>query len=738
MAQAGDTVILLPGRYAGTLRPINSGTAKAPITFRAEPRLAATLTGPQAGRTLVLEGLQHIRIEGLHIDPDREGVGWLTMRSCAYVVVEDCRMENSTLGLAAHIDTCEQVKIRNSVFQRQTGGINMLRVSGVTRFLFEGNAVSRAGHSPLQFYPPNTNRYLVVRGNVFHAAWGRNFEFFHDRDVLFEQNIITHALNGGWSASSNAKLGLTRGIFRFNRIFRNFGGAINLYPWEDDGALATIRLYNNVFDDNAHYGVAVSSRSDKTRDLLFVNNIFSRNDTHGMQCQVRLAGGRPEQVKLVRNAFAASQPGLPVVRDYGRAFSVAAVEGEEVAAEHGARYSGNLDLTPGFVDPSQYNHALAPDSPLRNAGRFLTTARGSGQGVLLPVDDPAFFYDGFGIDGELGDLITVGMTGQEARVVEVDHARRSLRLDRELSWQDGDPVSLPWTGGAPDIGVYEHGTKGRVSVQVLVEPFEARPGEDVNLRAVVHGAAQVQTVRWWLGDGSTAEGPEIIHRYDDEYDYPIRVQVLDTQGHTHYGSGYLWVTEPVDPSAPLIHSSWCPDDDRSWWLWKSYRPVPAAYLDVVQHGSPRHGPNRRHIPAGYVPPGSGVNYRHVRAPADGGRIPALLYPAGWDIDLYPEVFVRYRIDRGVPLSLSLKPFGRAALLVALSPTGRSDLAQVAEHVLHDDGQWHELLIDVREVRKHYPDIQFLEGIHFLGSPHSAVKEGQWYDLDTVIIRPIAR
>ena len=735
-ARAGDTIVLLPGRYPGRLRPVDSGTADAPIVFRAEPRMGATLTGPGGDRAIVLEDLKHISLEGLHVEPEISGVGWLTMRNCSQVTVEDCRMENSTAGLAAQIEDSEDIRLLNSVFQKQLGGVNMFRIVRCTRILFEGNVISRAGHSPLQLRPDNATSYVVMRGNVFHAAWGRNFEHFGTHNVLFEHNIVTHAFNSGRSGSANAKFATTHGIFRFNRVFRNPHGPIHLYPFRDVW-LDRIRLYNNVFDDNGHYGIAVRSSQEQTRDLVFANNIFSRNDPHGMERQIQLRGGSPGQVRMVRNAFAGTQRGLPLVHDYGDSFTVEALQEAAVQAEHGARYEGNMDADPGFVDAETYDHALREDSPLRDAGVPLTRAVGAGESARLAVEDAAPFYDGFGIEGEKGDLIAVGAPDRRARVVEVDHDANTLLLDREVRWSDGDPVSLPWSGEAPDMGVYENGGDGRVGVQVVVEPFEVRPGEEVTMRAVIHGDARPERIRWWLGDGSVAEGGEITHRYDEEHDYAIRVQVVDTEGRTHYGPGYVWVAEPTDPSAPLIHSTWDPDDDTAWWLWKSYGyPGPAAFVDIVE-GGVRHAGSSAYMPEGYEPPGPGTNFRHVFAPEDRGGLPARVHPDGWDIDLYPEVFVRYRVSEGTPVALSLKPFGRAPLLVALTPAGESDLSSVADHVLHDDAEWHELDFDVRKVRGVYPDLQVLEGLYFLSSPQDAVREGQWYDLDEVLIRPAA-
>ena len=734
-AEAGDTVIFLPGQYPGQLRPLNSGAADAPIVFRAEPRMGATLTGTPGEVTIVLEDLEHVTIEGLHVDPDGDGIGWIHMEGCSWMAVEDCRMENST-GTAARFVACEDIRVRNTVFHKQTGSINMMRISSVTRLLFEGNTISRAAHSPIQFWPDNSNHFVVMRGNVLHSGWGRNLDKHGTQHLLFEHNIITHALNSGWSGSANSKFNSTRAIYRFNRFFRNPHGPIHMYAYRDVWH-DRMRLYNNVFDESGHYGIRVSSAHEQVRDVLFANNILSRSDAHGTNAQIVLTGGTPEQVRLTHNVFTGQEPGQAVVQDYGGSFRVAELEDEALREEHGARYMANMDVDPGYVDPDNYNHALRPDSPLRDAGRFLTTVEGAGLGTLLPVEDAAFFYDGFGIAGEVGDLIAVGTSDQRARVLEVDHDANTLLLDREVRWTDGDPVSLPWSGDAPDIGLYEHGDDGRAAVQVVVEPFEVRPGEPVTLRAEMHGDAQPREVRWWLGDGNAAEGAEITHNYDEEYDYAIRVEVVDTEGRVHRAPGYVWVEEPRDPSAPLVHSTWGPEDDSSWRLWKSYGyPGPAGFMDVVE-GGVRHGPNSRHIPAGYEPPGDGTNYRHVRAPADEGGIPTRIHPVGWDIDRYPEVFVRYRLGEGTPLVLTLKPFSAGSLQVAINPATSAGFTTIADHRLHDDGEWHELTFDVRKVREVHPDLQVLEGLYFVRSSRDAVREGHWYDLDEVIIRPAA-
>ena len=90
-----------------------------------------------------------------------------------------------------------------------------------------------------------------------------------------------------------------------------------------------------------------------------------------------------------------------------------------------------------------------------NAGDYLTSARTAGSGRTLEVVDASWFYDGFGINGEQGDLIQMaGQTGT-ARIVGVDYANNRLTVDRDLSWTANQGVSQTYSGTGPDVGAFE-------------------------------------------------------------------------------------------------------------------------------------------------------------------------------------------------------------------------------------------------------------------------------------------
>jgi hypothetical protein len=728
-AIAGDTIVFLPGEYQGVLRPVRSGTPEEPITFRALQRRTARIMGRYGAEyALHLSHVEHIRIDGLHIKPQSSLGRWALIQHAKHIRIDDVLMEDATGGMPFHITHSEHIQVRDSVIRGYIGA-NMVRVGDSSYILFEGNSISRAGHSPFQFYPEGSTSNVVVRGNVFHAAWGRNFEFFGTKNLLFEHNIITNALDSGRSASTNAKFVADRGIFRFNRVFRNWGGAIHLYPFEALW-IKHVRLYNNVFDDNYDYGIAGSDSSAQTEDIVFVNNVFSRNDGYGIHRQVEfqsmglpLKGPEGEaiaKVSFVSNALSGGAADDPGIIEFGaHQVDVDTVQGEAWSRmstmNQAVFFADNKAVSPRFVHPETYNHALSADSPLIDAGRFLTRTVGAGQGRVVPVEDAAYFYDGFGIEGELGDLIAVGSADQLARVVAVDHVNNTLTLDRDVEWDDGVPVDFPWSGSAPDIGVYEHGAGARPAVQVTASSFIVRPGEEVCLSAVLSGIEDPAEIRWQLGDGTMAYGSEVTHRYSEAYDYPIRVRVTTQTGEIYRGTGYVVVEQPRAPEEPFIHTSFDEDDEQWWWRWKTYRPMPADWSRDIDAAS-----------------GNGV--LRVSDPG-GGAMSARIAPAEWDISRDPWIYLRYRIEPDVCIGLYVEAFrnlssGTRRKWLASTRDGR---AARAPYQLIADGEFHTLLLDARLIWDENPDIRMLQRLGIEST--SATKTGDTYWIDDFAILP---
>jgi hypothetical protein len=589
----------------------------------------------------------------------------------------------------------------------------MVRIESSRRVVIEGCAFSRGAHDTLLIWPDLTNSEFVLRGNVLHPNTGRSTLIDAADRVLFEDNIIVRSDDGGRSGSSRFAFDTSNSIFRHNRIYDNWGSNLMIAgAFRDTLDFRSARFYGNVFDNNTAMAADLYAESPLIEDCVFANNVFSANDFLSEGRQFRVRGGEASDVIFTHNLIS----GSIFYRDE-------VLSPDEARATAPGVFVRNLSVAPEFRDASNRDFRPAAGGSLVDAGRTLTRALSSGSGRLLRVEDSRWFYDGFGIAGERGDEIAVGPDQQRARIVAIDHDASMLRLDRPLRWRQGDVVSLPFSGSAPEIGAYELGERGRAAVQVLAEPQRVAPGEPVRLRAVLHGGLEPAEIRWLLGDGEIAEGTEVTKRYDEPYDYPVRVAVTDADGFRHWGAAYVLVEEERPADAPLMRSTFGESDEDAWWRWMCYRPMPQAH---------------EFLPGG--PTGDGI--LHVFAREDGYQLGAQTQPQGWDLDRYPHVMIRYRIAPGTPLMVSV--FGWATssasrgIRVAQTQAGGLAAEEVAlAEPLRDDGEWHELRFNAAELLREAcgDDLKIAKLLSIRATDTALVRPGHEYFLDEVMIGP---
>ena len=114
------------------------------------------------------------------------------------------------------------------------------------------------------------------------------------------------------------------------------------------------------------------------------------------------------------------------------------------------------ETDPGFVDASNRDFNLVATSSQVDEGTFVAHAIADGSGVTIIVDDASWFYDGFGIAGETGDIIRIQGQSRPVRIISVDYESNSLRLSDNIAWSKGDGVHLDYSGKAPDVGAFEY------------------------------------------------------------------------------------------------------------------------------------------------------------------------------------------------------------------------------------------------------------------------------------------
>jgi len=719
--EPGDVAVFLPGEYSGTIAPQSSGTAGAPITYRsAEPRQARLVPG-EPGDLIALDGHEYIAIEGFHLDGRRQA-RWVGASRCRHLTIRGCEMRN--LGGAVSITDSSQVRLLDNMFSADRVVGDMMWLEECREVLVEGNSFTRVGHSPFTL---NCCNNVVVRANVFHAEWGRNYITYSLGRVLLEGNIITRARDSAGSAESDAHSFWTDSIFRHNRVFDNLWVPLNMrtYIWQGvsptgrfRGPFASIncRVYHNTSTDNlgevwALSGIDVSAN-------VFQNNIYYRNDPLGGNTQVWRRDGISQDNRFVSNLMRGTEPGQTVVR-YRDSYWTAEEANRNTRTIGGfwSEFHANIDADPAFLDGDNRDYRLGPASEAIDAGTPLAQAVGSGTGRELPVNDGVPFYDGFGIEGEQGDFIAVGEGDNLAQVQRVElryHQPAILHLDREVTWEDGMPVSLPWAGEAPDLGAYEHGATHPMRLIALARPALVRPGESVQFSLDTLGK-EVASVAWDFEDGSLAHEAEPSHTYSEAGHYAVTVRATFADGRRGVDVAFVKVEEPRDPSAPLVHVDFEDATRETQWGWhfKFYRGHQTGFAYVER------------------PDGDGKCVHLFRADGRSNQTAGQVAPGAWDIDEYPLIRFAYRIPQGVPVAIEVRPFAAPDRPKGFTLGGTaarvSSSADLDAYALEDDGRWHEITLDVRKAREAYPELQYLRQFMFYCNWREDQGQEFWFD-----------
>jgi len=479
--QPGDTVILVDGQYKGVIEPARSGRSGAAISYRAQSAHGTIITGgrssDEVSTCVRLKDRLHIVVDGLKLLPDRGG--WIQLDSASHCVIRNCHMERAS-GVYApihcrdcHYNRYENLACWRSAYTRGDGHVcgDLWMNTGCGHNVFERIHISRAGHRPFGLWFDCDHN--VVRQCTFDCRWGRNFECFSTPRLLMEACVITNGFEGSGSADGRAKLFVIDSIFRRNVVYRNYYGplVINSYKWETNQpwGMMRSRLYHNTWYRNHEYGFEMVDLGQNPKEHMvtgnvFQNNVFAGNDPGGDGLALLLLSNIADDNFFRHNLLFGSKPGDKTVR-YDWAFPNATtwpglrMTAEEANWQKPAQFTGNIEADPFFVDPERDDYHLQAQSVGVDAGKPLATVRERGSGHVMSVDDARPFFDGFGIPGERGDLVFVGPEKKQAIITKADIAANVLTLDRELSWDAGDGVSLPFAGEAPDLGAYESGAE---------------------------------------------------------------------------------------------------------------------------------------------------------------------------------------------------------------------------------------------------------------------------------------
>jgi len=531
-AVLGDTVLIRGGTYNEPLVPQNSGGPQRNITFRNYTDEAPTITGASLRPAINISYRKYITLQGLTVSGvDR----WLYAIDAHYNILEGNHFSNafnpggsSKGGLFFQEATYNKI-LNNVIENNQTQDNLSLHVSDHN--LIEGNTITHAGHTLWTIKAGNFN---VLRDNYFYNPWQKIGEVYDAWGAGFDHgfyvvnstkhNLITGNVfdytpsSGNSSPYAGIQYAGQDGIIRQNLFYDTVGPGLSMTLYPDEAKYNTgNRVYNNVFSQTDFAGISMPGSSYAFEDNVIKNNIMSNssfvaNDTRWNWYTQEL-DGRPVQLMTGRldgfvfenNDLWAGQGDESYLLTYGTRSSSSNPPQQTVGwweANHPELFAANSTADPKFIDESGRDYHLQADSPLIDAGTFLTRTLEAGSGTAIPVADVSYFYDGYGIPGEIGDEIQFAGQTETAIVVGIDYEQDILYIDRPMTWMDNVGVTLWYTGEAPDMGAIEYKTVRQSPVAYLFYNNSSFDGDSADANASDDNA--IATDKSALLSGQTA------------------------------------------------------------------------------------------------------------------------------------------------------------------------------------------------------------------------------------------
>lgn len=255
---AGDSVIVLPGKYKGFYHT-TSGNAANPIVFLAQPGVLINSANGTTNDGINLEGAAYVIIEGFKV----YGVPRAGIRS----VLND------------HVIIRKNVCDSNRYWGILTGFSDDI--------LIEGNECSRSVIEHGIYFSNSADR-PVIRNNI---SWGNNANGIHmNGDVsLGGDGIISNALvenntiyengkNGGSGINCD---GVQNSRFQNNLLYNNHASGVSLYQIDGGAPSKNNVVVNNTIVQAADGRWAINISDGSTGNTIFNNILYHSHSFRG-------------------------------------------------------------------------------------------------------------------------------------------------------------------------------------------------------------------------------------------------------------------------------------------------------------------------------------------------------------------------------------------------------------------------------------------------------------------------
>ena len=472
--KAGDTVYLRAGTYTSQqIKPSHSGKYGNYITYQNYKEEAVTLSG--GTYQCDLANVDYIKVDGIKFYSAR--IKWVRFSAASYNVIQNCTFDgcnawsgirfttdvgrsdynqilNCTFKDAPLLNPCPQVDGENDCYTAPADYIDCY--NGYYN-LIAGNDFGSVSHNTIMF--DHTTKYNVARGNSSHNEFRSGFGIENVSYILIENNTFYDHGNdiAGDPSMTNRttrrnkppaiQLRGDNCIIRHN-IFSNNGNGIRILGYSGAGANDG-RIYQNTFSAEHSTLFGDSSSTDAYYGTIIKNNIFYDTQRYDYENKDKFPNC---DNLIINNVWTIDADNFYYKSGTARTLS-------EVEAAYPTDWVDNVSANPLFADASGRDFTLQAGSLCIDAGTWLTTITSptANAQTFFMVNDAGYFYDGWTIHSETGDVIKT-QKGQVTTIQSINYDTNTITVSPAIDIVNGEGLALDYSGSAPDIGAYEYGT----------------------------------------------------------------------------------------------------------------------------------------------------------------------------------------------------------------------------------------------------------------------------------------
>lgn len=515
--KAGNIVYIRAGTYREQICPKNSGSSGNYITYQrypGDPKYSVIISTSSHGASLLNKN--YITIDGLYFYGC--GGRWMEFNDADYNLIQNCKFESSQKFSGIRVKNlsdynqfidnlfvdserandgtywdaeCEaayqaQTEYPNDC-DRYTAPAEFIQVQSGWGNKFEGSIFGNVSHTALQlltYYtsPQQDGGKTIVRNNTFNNNMHHNMSAIKNHHCLVEGNIIKNAgylkiLNPNQRDRTSTVGGgvynfTDGGIIRKNKIFNNdlgyYFGATTSGGTTNHQMFYNNSLYNNtwqVYHGNDGHNINYNNN-------MLTNNIFEEDPAdftahdmnnfnfsssvprdNGFNDVVNYSDGGTQTNYYVNNLWGGVADDIFFKDTSSATKTLAQVKSAYPIEWDSSNFKGN----PKFSDAANTDFTLQKGSDAIDAGAWLTkitSSTASGVSSFI-VANSRYFYDGWGIPGETGDIIKT-QNGAVTSIKSINYDTHTITVSPAIDIAKGEGLALNYYGSAPEIGTYEY------------------------------------------------------------------------------------------------------------------------------------------------------------------------------------------------------------------------------------------------------------------------------------------